>query len=73
MFFGGGVAIGMTELARLAFNSLSAEWLGPYGLNFQVQPLPWLQAGVGLLLALILGWIAASSAVSTFLYRLRPR
>lgn len=73
MLLGGLVALGMTELARIGFNALSGEWLGRYGLSFQVQSLQGLESVMGLLFALMLGWIAASSAVSAFLYRLRPR
>ena len=73
MLLGGCVAFGMTEAARLGFNTLSTEWLKPYGLSFEVQPFHGAEALIGLLLALVLGWFAASSAVSSFLSRLRPR
>jgi cell division transport system permease protein len=73
MLLGGMVALGLTELARLGFNTLSAQWLGNTGLSFQVQPLDLLEICLALLMAILLGWIAASSAVSAFLYRLRPR
>jgi cell division transport system permease protein len=73
MLLGGCVAFGITELARLGFNTLSTEWLKPYGLSFEVQPFHGAEALIGLLLAVVLGWLAASSAVSSFLSRLRPR
>lgn len=73
MLLGGLLALGMTEVARQGFNALSQGWLGTYGLSFEVQSTPAIEAFIGLLLALVLGWFAASSAVSVFLYRSRPR
>jgi cell division transport system permease protein len=73
MLLGGSIAVGMTELARFGFNELCAEWLSSYGLHFQVQPLSPTEIALGLFFATLLGWVAASSAVSSFLYRLRPR